>query len=693
MPGYGFEALQSMYSGPTMVDKKNAELAQLQQALATHRNEQKEKETAALQMAEYDKSVDAFAEKLLGPDRNALFQTAKVLKQSVREMIKNSGGDMKQFFQNGGHQIMDDYKTGIMRSEESTRYLQNKEKMVSILKLMNEGKSHLISPIDQANFDAYMKNGGGELTYSGTMGEIKMPDPSAYRYGEEIPTQDILNSNRATIISNYSIYHKGTDKDPLITGKIPSEAELLAFTAGMYGTTTGSNYQRDIALDNQNLSWNKELRDQAEFPYEMQKQILDNKQAEANIETTLLQNDNLVIGQMAGVNSGQQSGTKKDTLSAEIAELENKREYDEFALYGTIASDTNLTVGSIVTDWEKNLEKGKDQLSLTNLFNGRWKDKGARRENFTGPSDIWGPWGNDRFTPAVAARMFKDAATAEKFKKAAIQRMGLTYENGKVKGLRLKKGMTGVYSFDGVDLGNGHSSLDGEFSDKADDYVVREVISAPITTANGKRQIVMNRNGQLMKEGYGVNDNAKPSVFLVLESGRNGNRRIYVEVDPSNEMVQKDMSSLFNITGAVKQSKIRKAKREENEAIVRGYKNEFDLAKRVIRANPRHIANMQQVSPGGGRDPMVEDIFSSFYFVAKDLDSGLTFDEIATNYSSEIINMIRKSNNSNLMGRMKKGGSVTPSQFFDELEKSHSDSPTELQRIRQWRDIYYKIKK
>ena len=127
-------ALQNMYSGPSQQEKNRNEFANLQQMQSYFENQKKKKEEAALKMQLYDENVAKFADTLLASDRNKIFQKSRVLRSTVREMIKENGGDLQSFFANGGHEVLANYKNSIIQSEESSQYLENKQNMTMIMK-------------------------------------------------------------------------------------------------------------------------------------------------------------------------------------------------------------------------------------------------------------------------------------------------------------------------------------------------------------------------------------------------------------------------------------------------------------------------------------------------------------------------------------------------------------------------------
>ena len=120
MRDYGLNFLTQMYSGPSEAEKRNQEFARLQQIQTFYDNERKKKEEAALKMQLYDENVAKFADQLLAPDRNRIYQKSRILKSSIREMIKENGGDMQAFLANGGHDVMANYKSSIIQSKSYT---------------------------------------------------------------------------------------------------------------------------------------------------------------------------------------------------------------------------------------------------------------------------------------------------------------------------------------------------------------------------------------------------------------------------------------------------------------------------------------------------------------------------------------------------------------------------------------------
>lgn len=239
MDGYGAAAFMSLYNRQNRHDAAKEEMTTLMMMDQQLSREKLEKEQAQLKDAAYMNEISVFADKLLGPDRDKINAKAKMLQARMREQISTYGGDMQKFFENGGHTAMNDYRNSLIMSPEVTTYMKNKENADMLLKIQFAGKGAQIHPKDFESLQNYYKNGGGEITYTGMLNEIKMPDPEAYPFGQAIPAKDILDSNRVAIYGNYKMYFP--DKPE------PKEEDLLAFTE-LYYKGVGKNYQREFAL-------------------------------------------------------------------------------------------------------------------------------------------------------------------------------------------------------------------------------------------------------------------------------------------------------------------------------------------------------------------------------------------------------------------------------------------------------------
>ena len=249
-------ALQGLYGRQQKVDRNKEELATLQSLKKEKEADEDKEQQSQMQKAAYDKQVSDFSDKLLGPDRDKINQKAKILQSRVREELKNYGGDMSKFMANGGHTFLNDYKTSLLSSPESTNYLDNKSNMDKLVSIQMSGKGHLINQNDLFSMKEYNKNGGGKVNFTGMLNEIQMPDANSYDYNTEIPSEDILDKNHVAIYGNYITSHPDNPN--------PSRQDLLAFTKMNYGGK-GANWQRQNEI-------NKQKEDMA---YKMEKMRLD----------------------------------------------------------------------------------------------------------------------------------------------------------------------------------------------------------------------------------------------------------------------------------------------------------------------------------------------------------------------------------------------------------------------------------
>lgn len=196
-----------------------------------------QKEAAAqLAYSEYESSVNKFSESLLENDRSAIRTKASDLQSQIKNEIKKFGGSYKQFMENGGVRMIAKYKDMVVNSKEAQIYADNAKNMAHIIKARDAGKGGLISATDLKALQDYEKNGYGQLTYSGLLSEIEMPDAMAYEFGTNIPAQDILENknNYSAILSNFMREHPDEG--------MPTVERLTEYTDAKYGGK-GKNYQ------------------------------------------------------------------------------------------------------------------------------------------------------------------------------------------------------------------------------------------------------------------------------------------------------------------------------------------------------------------------------------------------------------------------------------------------------------------
>lgn len=697
MADYGLlSALNNMYSGPSQASKNDAEFAKLQQIQSHFEKEKQKKEADAIKMQVYDEQVSKFADNLLAPDRNRIFERSRMLKSSVREVIKANGGDMGKFYENGGHDVLSNYKNSIIQSEESSMYLENKQNMTMILKAMNEGKSHLISPKDKASFDAYFANKGGTVSYSGVMNEIKMPDANKYEYGQQIPLEDILNENKTAILANYSLYYKDTSKDPTKTGKLPSDQELMAFTAANYGTQTGSNYQKKISENQAVTQENQELRTQDMYPIEKEKAVIANKQAVASLESTELQNQktemeilNMENGIGSGVGTGESGGSGSGGGAAESSPFgKDEEQYSLFtdagSAFNEFNSDPNITVGNVFSAMNNTV---KGNAFFEQITDGVWKDSGAKTHDFGFFGNRGLPFSNV-YKPSAALNLFTNDAQSKKFNQYAVVDLhGAKYDptTNKVTNFMLKKGMKGVYNWDGKNLENGHTSGNMETTDG--EYTIKGTIAAATTNGPNGKAIVMNQNGKLSPDAYNKNDKARMSFFTVMES--KFGRRIYVEVNPNDLSNVQALQKPFDYTDAKKQRSMKDIK--NNATIDAGKISKQNVQDDYIKLKnrPQFKADLVQLGNNGSYgDPM---ILYSFYTTIKSASGGnASFEQIADSQGRNLFNTMNKASD-NLVGEYA-NGKISTEMMFRKMLNSPNLNGQEKTLVNQWKSNFLVLK-
>lgn len=234
------QGLAALYGGPNKIAREDASMQKMIVFDGVMKQKRVEEEMAQLKEQQYNEQISKFADELLAPDRDRINNKAKLLSQRVRQEIANQGGDMRKFFASGGHTIMADYKNGIINSQEASVYLNNKKNTEFILKVQQAGKGHLLSPVDLDNFKRYGETGQGEITYSGMLNEIEMPDAQNYDYGAKIPARDILMTNYAKIYGNYKMMYPDSAE--------PTTEALEAFTDQMY-QGRGAEWRRKLSID------------------------------------------------------------------------------------------------------------------------------------------------------------------------------------------------------------------------------------------------------------------------------------------------------------------------------------------------------------------------------------------------------------------------------------------------------------
>lgn len=234
--GYG-----GLYTNVNKRESAKQDLATLSVLNKEIKDQKIEQEQAQLKEQAYYDQISKFADTLLGGDRTRINQKAQSMSGMVRNHLKQYGGDLTKFFENGGHRILGDYKNSIINSEEAGTLLENKKNMERILDMQSKGFGHLINPTDMYNMNNYQQKGSGKITYTGMLSEVKIPDPQSEIWGKEIKADTILHNegNYAKFYANYKMTYPDSPE--------PSEKDLLAFVSSQHSDILGKNYQKPMA--------------------------------------------------------------------------------------------------------------------------------------------------------------------------------------------------------------------------------------------------------------------------------------------------------------------------------------------------------------------------------------------------------------------------------------------------------------
>lgn len=205
-----------------------------------------------LEAKQYEE-IASKASEMLEPDRIKIKNRSLELQKNIRAKIEEYGS-RRAFFENGGVALLSKYKSDLLTSTETLGYMDNKKNMESLMKIMADGKGHLISDLDKQKLDNYNAGiGDGKITYSGMKSEVIIPE-KYYDYQTEVPPETILKSNYLAIYNNWLL------DNPTMTGLSGDnlKGELLAYTVkNHYGQ--GINMQRhQNDLANENLRRQKE---------------------------------------------------------------------------------------------------------------------------------------------------------------------------------------------------------------------------------------------------------------------------------------------------------------------------------------------------------------------------------------------------------------------------------------------------
>lgn len=198
------------------------------------KEEEENQAKVGLMQDEIKKQTD----QLLGYDRKKLREIQTGALNTLKNQIAANGGDYSRFMNNGGRAILDNYKSSILNSDLYSNYQENQKNMQTILELEKKGMGHLINPVDRANMNAYQRNKGGKISYTGQMMQVELPDGRNYDWNTNAPVKDILSykDNYTKIMENYRMSFPGL-KQP------PSQEDLNTYVRSQY-SVRGTDWQR-----------------------------------------------------------------------------------------------------------------------------------------------------------------------------------------------------------------------------------------------------------------------------------------------------------------------------------------------------------------------------------------------------------------------------------------------------------------
>lgn len=317
--------------------------------------ENAEKNLAAQQEAAYYERLNQEAEEMLAPDRQRFDGMVTKMQGSIREKIAMYGGDRREFLKNGGQKVIQNFSSDITKSDEFQTYTRNKENYVKLKDAMEKGLGHRISIRDKKSLENYEANGSGQISYSGMMSEIEMPDDNNYNLGADIPLTDILynEDNYMKILGNYMINFPDD--------KQPTTESLLGFMNIMGYGKKGSN--RDLL----NLQ---------------RKQVLEKAKATKDPKVSEDKRPQLFTTNLLKL----QDYIPKETKIGDLFDLESGKYSPKNKLKSFINSDTfvasNLKDGWKHDSWVANEDEAEifDKITdkgvtgwFNKVFSNRWK--------------------------------------------------------------------------------------------------------------------------------------------------------------------------------------------------------------------------------------------------------------------------------------------------------------------------------
>lgn len=489
-----------LYEANTRRQTAKEEFDILKSVINDVKSEREKEAQADLQEQMYYESISKFAENLLEEDRNAINRKARQMASSVRQHIRDSGGSVKKFFENGGHRMLGTYKSSIINSEEASEFIENKKNLEKILELQQKGLGHLINPKDLYNLKERQRNGSGRITYSGMLNEVDISKmANDYAYGEYIPSEDILNRNYMAILGNYkSIY---------TTPGEPTREDLLTYVKATFGNRTGTNVNINNAAFQQEMQIAQYKTGVDQFNSQMQFNVdthkddveMKNKQLElqlAQFELTkakwYAQIYNLKGGEVD--EDGNISYVDEEGNSVKVNPTDLKVGND--LIYQTSYVETDIQNRQIkASEFSDSTTEGYEAFGINDAFK-----MASRDDEESGFKAL----GTERYYSMAGAKVISSGQEVENlFKKNPNNIPFKIDENGVIKGSDLKKN-SGIFSSNGIEMKN-IAKPDRFFNNKT--FKVEAVVfGAEVTLGNGQKRIIMDETNS---EGYIVPSNAE----------------------------------------------------------------------------------------------------------------------------------------------------------------------------------------
>lgn len=590
---------------------------------------EKEKNIQAdLQEQQYYENISKFAENLLEEDRNAINRKARQMASSVREHIRSTGGNMRKFFENGGHKMLGDYRSSIINSAEASAYIENKKNMEKILDLQQKGLGHLINPRDLYNLQQRQKNGTGIITYSGMLNEINIDEMAKdYAYGQYIPAEDILNKHYMKILGNYQATYDVKEQ--------PSRDDLLAYVHATFGERKGTNSNINQALFQQNFQiknaeYNADVRN-ADTRYKIGQDNFTNK-IRANEENRAQETHemNRQKHEMSIIEHynkyafrGDENGNPNISEDGKTITVKNKNGEDvvlsvkdlqgagDFHMKFSLFRENILSEKISAVDFSDKSTSGFDEVGgvWTPYREASLADESWNISGFLGTGTF--------YTPAGARVIMKGSALSNLIKNNEKHLPLKIKENGKIDGKTLRE-ESGIFSSNGIALENSG----GDFIKDNIQYEITGVITAAeVELENGHKRIVMNqtnktgtiderKNEAFKRKTYGDRKVTDTPVYLTLK-GEDG-RIIYKKLDDDNSNKFIGQGGIeHHKARAIAYNKVKQSKQDKVDVKQLHYENMS--RNRGLTPQGAKIANQGEVIFGTTGSSKYDDLMFSFY--------------------------------------------------------------------------------